>query len=414
MARQIFNLAYQSGHMTDEWGFTPIKTPYYFTDDKYRRILQIGTLVKSILKKAQVFISDSLEFGHSKLFNRLVLASITKDDRSLAKEVIIKSGSALPMNFRPDILGDFTVSEIQVPGSGYPFQLALEMFNGINTEQTSVIKTYKKWLANKKAIWWLYNDSLENSVHFLAQVCQEQGIDLVVKTNSEFNPEGTFDIVVKRPPLPELLASEKGKVLISRWLNDGIEMDPPPHIIPEVKYVLCMLFHPETRHLFTDEERSICHPTFLVADYGQALDFGNNGFYPKCSVEELVDLSNKQANVVIKYGGAKKWARFGGHEVYNLTQMNRQERGELIVRAIDDLETSGEGWLTQPFIRKKIVFPKANQKERYVLFRPCYHINSQEEVEYMGTVIGLRGEWKVHGSSDCSFGICLPPKEEVS
>ncbi|KKS42443.1 MAG: hypothetical protein UV02_C0014G0009 [Candidatus Kuenenbacteria bacterium GW2011_GWA2_42_15] len=412
MASQIFDLAYQSNHITDDsWGFIPIKTPYHFTADEYHRILQIGLLVKSIFKKAQVFISESLESGHSALFNRLVLASIAEYDRTLAKEVIIRSKEMLPMNFRPDILGDFTVSEIQAPGSGYPFQFALEMFSGTEAKRTSIIRTYKKWLGNKRAVWWLYNESLENSVHFLARACQECGIDLQVKKNSEFDPEDDFGIIIKRPPLPELLASDKGRILIRRWLDGEIEMDPPPHIIPEVKYVLFMLFHPETCHLFTDEERSICHPTFLITNYEQKVEFSNNGFYPTGSIEELADLNNKQANVVIKYGGAKKWARFGGHEVYNLTQMNHKERGDLIVRAVDDFEINGEGWIIQPFIKKKIVFPIDAQKERYVLFRPCYHINPQEEIEYVGTVMGLRGEWKVHGSSDCSFGVCIPSKK---
>ncbi len=408
-------IAYRSSYTTGTaLGFEPLAAPCRLSEAERQRIEEVGRLAASVLRKGCGLLADAL-VSQDPRWNWLIdimFASVPVEHRDLARAVMIKSGATPPTNFRLDLLGDGTIAEIQCPGSGWGFLLPLEALYGIKREDSAVIRAFGQWFRGRRGVWWLYNEAISNSVVHLADVCRAHGVRFDVCTTEEFNPDDpTMDVVVKRPPLPELLSEPKGRQLLRRWMDGRIEMDPAPSMMPETKFITALLHHPLTRHLFTAEEQGICHPTFIVESMEQQIDFQNGFGMRPFRIGDLAGASESQRRVVLKYGGARKWDRFGGHAVFALSKMGkRHEREEIIKRAVLEGAT-GEAWIVQPFVAVKrttaslgLPVEMHSNAEHYVLWRPGYQIRDGSVI-HVGTIVNLRSSWKVHGASDTKFGI---------
>ncbi|GEM_PF-2937763 len=409
---QIPNVAYGSRYTSgSDLGFEPIREICQLSVAERVRIVRAGELAGSVLQKSCRILAEAFQNNDPDLewLRRITMASIPEEYRGFAKSVMIMNGEKSPVNFRLDMLGDGTIAEIQCPGSGWGYTIALEELLGISPDNSSILQTYRSWIGDRTAVWWLYNESLSRSVAFLAEQCKKNGIRLEVKRNNEFNPDGDFQVVVKRPPFPELVSGEQGRALLKRWMDGKIEMDPAPSMVSDTKFQLVMLHHPSTRDSFTEEERKLCHPSYIIEESKQELNFGG----PVVRIADLPNLSKGQRKFIIKYGGGRRWDRFGGHEVHSLRHKDRvEERFSLIERAIREYQETDEGWIIQPFISGKRTFASlglsqngAGNKSYYILWRPAYQMRGGKVSHIGTTILNLRENWKVHGSSDTYFGL---------
>ncbi len=409
-------MAYQSEYTgSTGWGFGLIDDRYWLSPVEKADVTAVGKHGASLLYKSAMIVSDAMKAGDDNNLawvKKLALGTIPAEFHEFIGKVLIASGSYMPRNFRADLLGDGTIAELQCPGSGWGYVLALEERLGVNAQHSQVIKTYGKWLGSKQAVWWLYNEALANSVAHLCAVCQKSGINLAVKTTDEFDPDDpNLGIVIKRPPLPMLVQSPKGRRLLERWMAGEVEMDPPPNIMFDSKYALPLLYHQETRGRFTDDERRLCRPTFLVESMDQMVDFGNG----QVQIGDLYKMTKDRRHLVLKYAGADFFNRYGGHAVYALhkTEASAQKVSQWLTKAIAD-NARGEGWILQPFVESKrtladmgVTSHDGGANPYYLLFRPGYHVEEDGNVKNVGTLLNLRITWKVHGSSDTIWGLAV-------
>ncbi|HBW74218.1 MAG: hypothetical protein UX10_C0003G0018 [Candidatus Magasanikbacteria bacterium GW2011_GWA2_45_39] len=407
------SIAYASRRASEvdpKWGFKPLPKIYTLTNSERDRIHEVGVISASVFKKTRDLVVSALR-GDPALawLAKAVLASVQPEFRSFASEVMIASESCLPKNFRSDLLGDGTIAELQCPGSGWGYLIALENAYGISPENSQVSGTYRSWLRGRRGVWWLYNESMARSIQHLSNTCKGLGIKLDALTTDEFDPnDSSMEVVVKRPPFPELVASEKGRALLRRWLEGRVEIDPPPNMLFDSKLLMILLHHPTTRRHFTDDERGLCHPVTLVESMDQLIG--------ETTIGNLHAIDPSKRRLVLKYAGARYWERFGGHAVHALHKdCKRAEVMELITKALRQGE-EGEAWLLMPFVDSRRTFadlgmPEVSDKEtsrpHYLLWRSAYQICDNGGVEHVGTVINLRHTWKVHGSSDTFCGIAM-------
>jgi hypothetical protein len=308
------------------------------------------------------------------------------------------------------VLEDGSLAEIQVPGSGWGFILGLELGNGVDLQDSRIIQAFRRWLGDRKGVWWLYNDKLTNSVNFLAEMCQMAGVNLHAVTTEDFDPnDPTMDVVVKRPPLPQLLSSDKGRALIRRWKAGQVEMSPPPTMPVETKHIMALVHDPSTAGFYAESARTLSRPSIIIRSGEQIVDFGQG---PQTLFEALNPNSGKaqRPKFVLKYAGAREYDRFGGHQVYALPKSGSwDDIRALLARAIGEWQVSREAWILQPFVSRKhtagSVGAQGPSGKHYLLYRPSYQCVGDQGTELVATLINMRKQWKVHGSSDTWFGV---------
>lgn len=410
------NVAYASRYTAGSaLGFLPLPGVCRYLDREAARVAEVGVLGASALRKAAAIVVDAMvDPKDLRWLEQIALASVPPEHRSFAREVIIASAGQPIRNFRADLLGDGTIAELQCPGSGWGFVLALEEMQGVEAEQSQVVATYRAWLDGRKAVWWLYNEGLTASIRHLCAVCQAAGINLVAKTTDEFDPnDPALGVVVKRPPLPMMVGMDKGRQLLARWMEGQVEMDPPPNVLFDSKHLLALLHHPTTRDRFTPEERGLAHPTFLVESHDQTVSFANGVPGLTLRLGDIPNVTRDRCPVVLKYAGADYYNRFGGHAVYSMRHMRPEEREQILTRALEE-GGRGESWVAQPFVEVKrrmedYGLPPDDSKKAgrtyYVLYRPGYTVDPDGTARCIGSFMSLRLTWKVHGSSDTYFGL---------
>ncbi|MFA6548172.1 MAG: hypothetical protein WCT11_04540 [Candidatus Magasanikbacteria bacterium] len=371
-----------------------------------QRWQDIGRLGQSVLTKVSGLVAMAMagELG-LEWISKLMLGSIPGQYHNLARELMITVGERSPVRFfRADVVGEGQIAEFQCPGSGWAYSRELEQHYGISAEESPILAAYKDWANGRKLSWWLHDQNHRNSVRFLCEECRKIGVEVIVAENdNDFDAESA-EAVIKRPPLPELIAHPKGRRLLERWLKGEVELDLLPTMVPETKFVMALLHHPTTGHLFTTEEKGLCPPTFVVYEGGQEIPFKGKNF----TVRELVERHPR--NFVLKYGGACKEFRGGCHAVYHLgvKSMKLVDRTELLGRAVVDAQV-GEGWILQEFRPAhwniKDIFGRNNNF--YAIFRPHYYLNEVTGlVEMVNSSVAARHDWKVHCRSDAYLGIC--------
>ncbi|MBU0545939.1 hypothetical protein KKA13_01655 [Patescibacteria group bacterium] len=363
---------------------------------------EVGRLSVSVLRKATKLVSEIMSTRDQEFawLADIMLGSIPVDQRDFARELMASVGDRCPVRFfRADVLSNGQIAELQCPGSGWAYNLALEEFYGIEPTDSSVVRAYRSWAKDKKVTWWLHDAQHRRSVKYLVDACRRAGMDLTVHDVEDFEPEDG-DMVIKRPPLPELIGHEKGRRLLRRWLDGRVELDLLPTMAPETKYLMALLRHPATRHLFTEEERALCPPTYLIDSPDTEVAFSNGCKKP------IAEVFSHMRRGIVKYGGATKALRGGCHAVYNIgtASMKLPARLELMRRALSDYG-SGEAWVLQEFVDARRHLPDI-PRAQFVLFRPHYYVTDKDEVVMTTTIITCRSDWKVHARSDACLGLC--------
>lgn len=409
---QCLNIAYQSARtqtLTNNFGFEVLPQALVLAPSVYARLQRLGELALSIQTKLTGRLAehwDDPQFGWLK---EIMSASVPEELKGLLAKTIKASQFSAPLGyFRLDVLPDGTIAEIQCPGTGWGFAAALEDHYGL---PANTLSRLAELISGRKAVWWLYNTNFKRSVDYLVQRCQEQGLDLTAPTSEDFNPaDSQMELVVKRPPLPELLESEKGRQLIERWLSQHsqglLEIQPPPSMVAETKYNLALLFHPQTRNWFTDEERGICQPTYLIQNSLQVVAFEGRVDWQPVSLYNLPFFGRSRRRVVVKYGGARKYLRYGGHGVEYLGEVTSGKAEECLGRALRDYLTRREAWIIQPFVDGRQTVDGFGKY--HFIYRPGY-VGS----DLTSIILNYRKTWKVHGASDCIWGLARLPESQA-
>ena len=390
----------------NQLGFETLPRPVMLSESNCDLIMAAGRRAATVLLKTNILFSEILRGRHKELtwVEDLFFASISPEHRGLARELAVATAGLVPKNFRLDLFADGTIAEIQCPGSGWGFIAGLE--DHYNLGSSTAVNSFSQWLGERTGVWWLYNEQMENSITHLANKLAMNGVNLLVQKTPDFDPNSEeWSVVVKRPPLPQLLESEKGRTLLYRWLDGEIDMDPIPSMIPETKFAMALLHHPQTKDFFTDDDRALCHPTTLVTSFDHSIGQHRIG--------DASRLSQSQRPFVLKYGGARAYDRFGGHCVFALNKMkSRPDIAGVVTRAVDEWNEDKEGWVLQPFISHKTTLTELgcgeSSEKMYVLWRPGFQVQNNGEVKTAGILVNLRKSWKVHGASDTCFGLGVP------
>ncbi|MDP3964889.1 MAG: hypothetical protein Q8Q20_04540 [bacterium] len=388
-------------------GFGVLPSAVPLKPDEWARLEELGRLSYSVLKKGNALLAESIERPQQATdwLARLFLASVSPEHRSLAAQLSVEAShrsAPFVRMFRLDVLPDFTVSEIQCPGSGWPFGLKLEELYLIAADQSPTLSAYARWIGGNRAVWWLYNESFSGAVSHMVSRCRSVGLDVLCQSDGEFSPEDTaVSAIIKRPPLPDLLSRPAGRKLAERWLEGRVEIDPMPCQVPETKFLLALLHDPRTRDRFTDEERSLANPTHLIVSADQPVEVRNGNGLVTVPFSRLAEM---KAHCVVKYGGARAWDRFGGHAVYCLAKEKPRDRRAVLARALQEWHHDEEGWILQPAVLEKRLFPGGEANE-YFVWRPGYSVSQSGEVSLVNAQINTRPSWKVHGATDSRFGL---------
>ncbi|MAG28974.1 hypothetical protein CL632_02415 [bacterium] len=401
------SIAYRSRPASkSQFGFHTIPNLVELEEWERNRLIEIGPLAISILKKSMAIVANAVKSPRTGMdwLVKIIFGSIPPNQRNLAYDLTCAAEECLPLHFfRADVLGNGQIAELQCPGSGWGYTFALEEHYGI--EPSQVIEAIRRFTKGRKASWWLHDLNHEPSVRHLEHACNKNGIDLKVYNAAEFDPD-SVELMIKRPPLPELIATEKGQQLLRRWMNGKVELDLLPTMVPETKYLMCLLYHPQTMGYFTDEERQLAPPTYFITSADQILKPKEG--YREQSIENI--FLHYRKGFIVKYGGAKKELRGGCHAVYNLgaKSMKFAARKTLLKRALADHE-SGESWILQRFIdtQRKIVWDKqGTERMRYPMFRVEYYVSENGNPSIVQTTATFRSDWKVHARSDARLGLC--------
>lgn len=377
--------------------------PVELTPAERVRINEIGQIASAVLKKANRLVIAAMTSGdpEDEWLVKIMLGSIPAEHRQFAKELAVAVGDRYPVRlFRADVLGNGQIAELQCPGSGWAYNLALEEYYGVKPADSNVVRTYRHWAKGRSVSWWLHDSMHKSSVLHAQDVCRTAGIDLTVYTEETFNPDAV-EAVIKRPPLPELISSEKGRRLLQRWLAGEVEVDLQPSMAPETKHLMALMRHPKTRHHFIDEERALCPATYFIDSPDTSVHFSYG-----CS-RTIREVFEHHRRGVVKYGGAVKALRGGCHAVFNIgvKSMKLPERQDLMRKALDSY-VCGEAWVLQEFIYAPRKVPGI-YRPQFILFRPHYYIADDGQVELVANVINTRADWKVHARTDAHLGLCF-------
>lgn len=385
-----------------------------------QRIVRIGELAASVLRKTSALISSAFAANNpdTAWLRDIMLGSIPLEHRDYARELMMAVGDRCPARFfRADVVGNGKIAELQCPGSGWAYQIALEKHYGIDLSNSDVIRAYKDRANGRVSCWWLYNDKFFRSANFLAQTCRQAGVRMDVVEDKNFNPDKT-ELVIKRPWLPELIVHPKGRRLLERWLKGEVEIDPMPSMAAETKHVMALLYHPATRDAFTEEERILSPPTYFIqskiqkvemlAETREKRDCANRR-RRSLTIQDVID---RGYYVILKYSGAAEVLRASCHAVYNIgvKSMDLKERENLFALAIADYQRH-EPWIIQEYTPEPWNSTLSEQTGKtlrgyYTIFRPHYYVDGNGMTRLAGNTITARSTWKVHAQSDAYLGLC--------
>jgi len=360
----------------------------------------------------------------------------------LAKQVMRKSSGTTPRLVRLDVLGDMRVCEYQVPGAAWGPVSALEAFYGTSDNTMSLIDTFRRRLEGRRGFWWIHKDDDRSSMTFLVKHLRKHGVD-VCDRGPDFDPhDASLNVLLKRKHFLPMLSEETGRVLIRRWLDGQIEIDPPPHIVEDTKLAFAMMWHPDTRAHFTDEERRAAVPSFLIEDLDQLVELplaDRDASVVQFRVRDLLadKLPPGASKAIIKYAGNRPGDMQGGHAVFALNHLRGKLRKQLIEQVLTEFREGGHPWIIQPFSAPKRTLAEVQQPpidqvlpfwrdeqvsesqvrmfagegarndQYYPLLRPTYRVDDAGEVHLGPCGLLVRRTWKVHGTSDTAQGLCI-------
>ncbi len=396
-------ISYRSGLAEkSQLGFHTFTEPVELTVNEKERMIQIGRLSASILRKTTVFVAETMasDKREDDWIRNIMLGSIPVEHRRLARDLMVAVGDNYPVRFfRADVMGDGRIAELQCPGSGWAYTQILEECYGIPAANSSIVKAYRDFSNGQTLSWWLHDVNHIRSVRHLVKMCQKAGVLINLAETEPDRDSKNVSVMIKRPPLPELITTDSGRRLCARWLADEVHLDLLPTMVPETKYLMALLYHPKTHHLYTDEERGICPPTYFVDAWDTKIVNNNRVWIIEKAIE-------RHRPLILKYGGAIRHLRGGCHAVYNLgiRNMKHAERRKFVDIAIADYQR-GEAWIVQDFVNQKRVVPEKPHPQ-YVLLRPHFFIENTGAIRLVNNTITCRDDWKVHARSDAWLGLC--------
>jgi len=392
------------------FGFHTFSERIKLAPEQNARITCIGELSAKVLQKVSTLLGEVFESEDTKFpwLQKLMLGSIPKEHHGFARELQMAVGNHCPVNlFRADVVGGGRIAELQCPGSGWAYTRILENHYGIKPEDSPLLAAIKDWTNGERTSWWLHDEKHERSVRFLVEECHKIGVEIEVFTEDTFIADSALQ-VIKRPPLPELIAHPEGRRLLERWRAGKVRMDLLPSMIPETKYLMAILWHPAFADLFTEEERNLCPRTTLIMSRNQEVRLGEDS-ERAIAVDQLFERHPR--DFILKYGGAQKDLRGGCHAVYKLDTggVKLSDRMELFERALVDWK-NGEGWILQKFFPE--FWPIARTLGRKPLqynaiFRPHFYRNRDGQVVQVANTLTACPNWKVHAQSYAYLGLCV-------
>ena len=220
---------------------------------------------------------------------------------------------------------------------------------------------------------------------------------------------------VRRPPLEDLVSYQGADELIEAHFRGELAIEPSLSLLYDQKIAVVFPFDPRLRDEYPDEVRTLFPESYLVQDEITPCFDGQ-----ELSWDQIIKLSRKQRQFIVKFAGASKGVRAGGKAVYNLSDCNLQQAEQIISQALADWREYHRPWLIQRRVKKKfdVTFldPATQEivtKPYYAMFRPMYLFPGDgQEPRIIDHCALFRAEWKVHGSSD-AVNLPVEPVEIV-
>jgi len=340
-------------------------------------------------------------------FAEIIEGDINADAVAVHRRAYAENIVTLPVLARADMVDLGVTVEVQVPGSGWGYMTAihstvngLSIFPGPFRGMGEAIKAVTGSIKSSSA-YILYNNPFFREVEYFCSRCQRDGIPLKMYFKEVPKPQDVK--FVRRPPLEDLISYQGAGDLIEAHFRGDLTIEPDLSLLYDQKIAVAFPFDPRLKDEYTDEIRALFPETYLIQD-GITPCFDGRQF----SWQDIISLSRKQRQFIVKFAGAKKGMRAGGKAVYNLSDCNLNEAEQIITQALADWRERRKPWLIQRRAKKKFAvtfLDPASQvivtKPYYAMFRPMYLFpRDGVEPSIIDHCVLFRGEWKVHGSSD--------------
>jgi len=340
-------------------------------------------------------------------FAEIIEGDVNVDAVALHRRAYAENIVTLPVLARADMVDLGTTVEVQVPGSGWGYMTAI--YNTVNSHSVfpgpfrgmgEAIKAVTGSIQSPSA-YILYNDPFFREVEYFCGWCQKEGIPLKMYFKEVPKPQEVR--FVRRPPLEDLVSYQGASDLIEAHFRGDLAIEPNLSLLYDQKIAAAFPFDPRIKDEYTDEIRGLFPETYLIQDEITP-SFDGRRF----NWQDIIGLSRKQRQFIVKFAGAKKGMRAGGKAIYNLSDCNLQQAEQIINQALADWRVHRKPWLIQRRVKKKfdVTFLDPASQEivtrpYYAMFRPMYLFpRNGDEPSIIDHCALFRCEWKVHGSSD--------------
>ena len=381
--------------------------PFFVTQSDHDRLVAQGKLFAQWFSITHQLCLRAYRDPSFRWFAEIIEGDINTDAVALHRRAYAENIVTLPVLARADMVDLGTTVEVQVPGSGWGYMTAIystmnghSVFPGPFRGMGEAIRTVTGSSQSPSA-YILYNDPFFREVEYFCSWCQREGIPLRMYFKEVPKPQEVR--FVRRPPLEDLVSYQGASALIEAHFRGDLAIEPNLSLLYDQKIAAAFPFDPRIKDEYTDEIRELFPETYLIQDEVTP-SFDGRQF----SWQDIIGLSRKQRQFIVKFAGAKKGMRAGGKAVYNLSDCNAQEAEQIINQALADWRDHRKPWLIQRRVKKKfdVTFLDPASQEivtrpYYAMFRPMYLFpRNGDEPLIIDHCALFRGEWKVHGSSD--------------
>ena len=381
--------------------------PYLISQSDQQKLLAQGKLFQQWFQITNQLCARAYRDSSFRWFAEIIEGNINPDAVEVHRQAYADGIVSLPVVARADMTDLGATVEIQVPGSGWGYMTAI--YNTVNGN-SSFLGPYRGFgeairevtgNSNSPAAYILYNEPFFREVEYFCNSCNNAGISLKMFFKEVPRPgEVKF---VRRPPLEDLVSYEGADKLIKAHFRGDLNIEPNLSLLFDQKVAAAFPFDPRLRDEYPYEIRTLFPETYLIQD-GIMPCFDNVSL----SWQDIIELSRRKRQFIVKFAGAKKGLRAGGKAVYNLADCNLQQTEQIIIQALTDWRDHRKPWMIQRRVKKKfeVTFldPESQEivtKPYYAMFRPMYLFpRDGAEPSIISHCALFRKEWKVHGSSD--------------
>ena len=381
--------------------------PFFISQSDYNQLVAQGKLFQQWFAITHQLCLRAYRDSSFRWFADIIEGDVNANAVAVHRRAYANNIVTLPVLARADMANLGVTVEVQVPGSGWGYMTAIystvnghSVFPGPVRGMGEAIRTVTGSSQSPSA-YILYNDPFSREVEYFCRRCRETDISLKMYFKEVPKPQDVK--FVRRPPLEDLVSYQGADELIEAHFRGDLAIEPNLSLLYDQKIAVAFPFDPRIRDEYTNEIRALFPETYLIQDEVTPCFDGQ-----QFSWQNIIDLSRKQRQFIVKFAGAKKGMRAGGKAVFNLSDRNLEQTKQIIAQALADWRDRRMPWLIQRRVKKKFdvtfldpVSQEIATKPYYAMFRPMYLFpRNGEEPSIIDHCALFREDWKVHGSSD--------------